>query len=180
MAKTKKPADADIPETENAAETPQEAQEAPPVTDAPENPDIAATDENSGGTDEAEQEDTPPDADTPQETAPEDAPAPEDETAPAPANDDAQPAPEQFTEQPLGAFSTAPLLLGGRMWRKSWAPGRTVVLESVGGRGGVKPTMMLTGARSGNLPWDTAKHDDLLASDWICAMPKGLGSGQAN
>lgn len=180
MAKSKKPAAAEAPETENPVETPQEAQAVTAAAEAPENAAEAVTDENSGGTGEAEQEGTTPDADTPQETAPENAPAPEGETAAAPANDDAQPAPEQFTEHTVGAFSVAPLLLGGRMWRKSWAPGRTIVLESMGGRGGVKPTMMLTGARSGNLPWDTSKHDDLLASDWVCAVPKAPGSGQAD
>lgn len=173
MAKTKKPADdAVTPETENASEAPQEAQDDAPAPDAPENSEIAATDEKTGGADEGDGKGNAPDEDTPQEGPP------EDETASA-ANEDVQLQPEQFTEHLVGAFNAAPLLLGGRMWRKSWAQGRTVVLESLGGRGGVKPTLMLTGARSGNLPWDTSKHDDLLASDWMCAVPRAMGSGQA-
>lgn len=65
-----------------------------------------------------------------------------------------------------------PALLGGyHARRKTWAPGRTIYLGTVGGRGGTKLALMMVGSRSGDLPWKREDDADLLADDWEVIDP---------
>ncbi|MDW3181778.1 hypothetical protein [Roseobacter sp.] len=75
------------------------------------------------------------------------------------------PAPETCTLPVLG------LLRGYHARRRIWAAGRRIFLGQKGGRGGVKPALMMTGSRSGDLPWTREDDADLLAEDWELIDP---------
>ena len=57
--------------------------------------------------------------------------------------------------------------------RKIWKPGRTISIGGSGGRGGVKPALMITGSRTGDLPWRREDDADVLAEDWEVIDPAG-------
>ena len=65
-------------------------------------------------------------------------------------------------------FPISPILAGKHARRKSWAEGVTVFLGEEGGRGGTRHALMMTGSRSGELPYTKQLTDDsdLLATDW--------------
>ena len=60
---------------------------------------------------------------------------------------------------------------GVKLRRKAWGNDVFLVAGDTGGRGGRKPTIMISGHRAGLLPWKPKNHDDLLADDWQVLLP---------
>jgi hypothetical protein len=84
---------------------------------------------------------------------------------------DAQSAPSGGVQGAAGTLPLSELLRGYHARRLSWAFGRVIYVGQKGGRGGAKPMLMMTGSRSGDLPWVRTDDADVLAEDWVVVDP---------